>query len=76
MKIFGKDKELIFNTLKKYANCFIVEDLKQAIKEAVKFSKDHDCVLFSPACSSLDMFKDYKDRGESFKRIIKDLNDE
>ena len=72
--IFGKDKELIFNTLRQYAHCLIVQDLKEALKEAVKFSKDDDCVLFSPACSSLDMFKDYKDRGETFKRLIKDLN--
>jgi UDP-N-acetylmuramoylalanine--D-glutamate ligase len=74
--IFGKDKELIFNTLRQYAHCMIVQDLKQALIEAVKFTKDDDCVLFSPACSSLDMFKDYKDRGETFKRLIKDLDDE
>ena len=74
--IFGKDKELIFNALRQYAHCMIVQDLKEALIEAVKFSKDDDCVLFSPACSSLDMFKDYKDRGETFKRLIKDLNDE
>ena len=74
--IFGKDKELIFNTLRQSTHCLIVQDLKEALKEAVKFSKDDDCVLFSPACSSLDMFKDYKDRGETFKRLIKDLNDE
>ena len=72
--IFGKDKELIFNTLRQYAHCLIVQDLKEALREAVKFSKDDDCILFSPACSSLDMFKDYKDRGETFKRLIKDLN--
>ena len=74
--IFGKDKELIFNTLRQYAHCMIVQDLREALIEAVKFSKDDDCVLFSPACSSLDMFKDYKDRGETFKRLIKGLNDE
>jgi UDP-N-acetylmuramoylalanine-D-glutamate ligase len=74
--IFGKDKKLIFNTLRPYAPCLIVQDLKEALKEAVKFSKDDDCILFSPACSSLDMFKDYKDRGETFKRLVKDLNDE
>ena len=74
--IFGKDKELIFNALRQYAQCMIVQDLKEALIEAVKFTKDDDCVLFSPACSSLDMFKDYKDRGETFKRLIKDLNDE
>ncbi len=74
--IFGKDKELIFNTLRPYSHCLIVQDLKEALKEAVKSGKDDDCILFSPACSSLDMFKDYKDRGETFKSLIKDLNDE
>ena len=74
--IFGKDKEFIFYTLRQYAHCMIVQDLKEALIEAVKVSKDDDCVLFSPACSSLDMFKDYKDRGETFKRLIKDLDDE
>ena len=71
--IFGKDKELIFNTFRSYTQCLVVDDLKAALKEAVKFTKDNDCVLFSPACSSLDMFKDYKDRGETFKRLIIDL---
>ena len=67
---------MIFNTFRRSAHCLIVQDLQEAIKEAVKYSKDDDCVLFSPACSSLDMFKDYKDRGETFKRLIEDLNDE
>ena len=74
--IFGKDSELIFNTLRPFAHCLIVKDLKEALEEAVKISKDDDCILFSPACSSLDMFRDYKDRGETFKRLIKDLYDE
>ena len=72
--IFGKDKELIFNALRQYAQCMIVQDLKEALIEAVKFTKDDDCVLFSPDCSSLYMFKDYKDRVKTFKRLIEEFN--
>ncbi|PIR98096.1 MAG: hypothetical protein COT89_01515, partial [Candidatus Colwellbacteria bacterium CG10_big_fil_rev_8_21_14_0_10_42_22] len=31
--------------------------------------------LFSPGATSLDMFKNYKDRGEQFERIVKKLKD-
>jgi UDP-N-acetylmuramoylalanine--D-glutamate ligase len=30
-------------------------------------------VLFSPMCSSFDMFRDYKDRGNQFKTMVESL---
>jgi UDP-N-acetylmuramoylalanine--D-glutamate ligase len=30
-------------------------------------------VLLSPACSSFDMFKDYKERGDVFVRAVREL---
>jgi UDP-N-acetylmuramoylalanine--D-glutamate ligase len=30
-------------------------------------------VLLSPACSSFDMFRDYKDRGDAFARAVREL---
>ena len=32
--------------------------------------------MLSPACSSLDMFINYQERGDKFKRLIEDLLDE
>ena len=32
--------------------------------------------MLSPACSSLDMYKDYKERGNEFKKIVSDLADD
>jgi hypothetical protein len=32
-----------------------------------------DAVLLSPACSSFDMFRDYKDRGDVFVREVRTL---
>ncbi len=47
------------------------------LEAAVRLARDHaargDVVLLSPACSSFDMFLDYEDRGEQFKRIVRTL---
>ena len=43
-----------------------VENLQNAIKEAVQFAERGDVILFSPAFASFGMFKDEYDRGDSF----------
>jgi UDP-N-acetylmuramoylalanine--D-glutamate ligase len=40
---------------------------------ARSIAKSGDVVLFSPACSSFDLFKNYIDRGEQFMRAVKEL---
>ena len=41
------------------------------MKIAKKEAKLGDVVLFSPASASFDMFKDYKDRGSKFDKLVK-----
>lgn len=48
----------------------IVETLELAVKKAASVAVSGDSVLLSPGCSSFDMFKDYKDRGNAFKRCV------
>ena len=51
-------------------------DLEAAVNHTSVLSKKGDYVILSPACSSLDMFKDYKERGEKFKNLIQELREE
>lgn len=47
--------------------------LEDAMDAALAFSRPGDTVLFSPACASFDMFRDFEDRGAQFKRLVRRL---
>jgi len=49
------------------------KNMEEAVKKAFKFAKSGDVILLSPACASFDLFKNYKDRGEQFKKQFKVL---
>ncbi|MCK9571702.1 MAG: UDP-N-acetylmuramoyl-L-alanine--D-glutamate ligase [Candidatus Omnitrophica bacterium] len=49
------------------------DSLENAVKAAFAKACPGECVLFSPMCSSFDMFKDYEERGREFKRIVLEL---
>ena len=49
------------------------DSLDEAVRLAKAKAEDGDVVLLSPACASFDMFKDYEDRGNRFKTIVKNL---
>jgi UDP-N-acetylmuramoylalanine--D-glutamate ligase len=47
--------------------------MDEAVALSAKLAQPGDAVLLSPACSSFDMFNDYKDRGDSFARAVQAL---
>jgi UDP-N-acetylmuramoylalanine--D-glutamate ligase len=47
--------------------------LESAVQMAHEAAQPGDVVLLSTACASFDMFKNYKDRGDQFKRLVKAL---
>lgn len=52
------------------------DDMSGAVKTAAENASKGDIVLLSPMCSSFDMYKSYKERGEIFAGYVKSLRGE
>lgn len=52
----------------------LARDMQEAVIMARKGAQEGDVVLLSPACASFDMFRDFEDRGQQFKRIVGGLS--
>lgn len=80
--LFGENKNKIKSALSHVKTPMVdAKDLGVAVMLAYKTAKKLNnssthqliTVLFSPASASFDMFKDYADRGQQFKKIVKGL---
>ena len=50
-----------------------VQSMQDAVDAAYKMAKKGETVLLSPCCASFDLFKSYEDRGEQFKKCVRNL---
>jgi UDP-N-acetylmuramoylalanine--D-glutamate ligase len=48
----------------------VVRDLEEAVPLAFSLASPGDTVLFSPACSSFDQYRNYEERGRHFKELV------
>ncbi len=51
-------------------DCVYANDMQDAVKLAYSRAVSGDVVLLSPACASLDMFKNYQHRGDEFVKSV------
>ena len=75
--LMGQTSGKIFDAVKeeeekenKEINIYMVNNLSQAVILAKRYSVPGQVVLFSPASTSFDMFKNMYDRGQKFKGIV------
>ncbi len=56
-----------------FSNIWNVASLKEGVQTAARLASPGDVVLLSPACASWDMFRDYEERGDIFRQLVKEL---
>jgi UDP-N-acetylmuramoylalanine--D-glutamate ligase len=56
-----------------FLNVYLANDMNEAVDIANNLSSPNDQVLLSPACASWDMYKNYEERGDHFKKIVNDI---
>jgi UDP-N-acetylmuramoylalanine--D-glutamate ligase len=69
----GEAAGAIVAAAKDVVPAFRVATMEEAVQKAQSLAQDGDAVLLSPACSSYDMFRDYKHRGEVFAAAVQTL---
>lgn len=62
-EVFQNDVPLMVNT----------GNAEEAVKAAFHFANPGDVILLSPACASFDLFNNYEDRGQQFKKAVRNL---
>ncbi|MBR9982392.1 MAG: UDP-N-acetylmuramoyl-L-alanine--D-glutamate ligase, partial [Desulfatitalea sp.] len=70
--VIGEAREQILSALGKAPTEGVetASDMDQAVRRAFAAAHAGDIVLLSPACSSFDMFANYAERGEAFRRSV------
>jgi len=71
--LIGRDAAAIAEAISGVCPFEHCESLEDAVRTAARVAKKGDTVLLSPACASLDMFRDYTHRGAVFTQAVKEL---
>ncbi|MGV8861631.1 MAG: UDP-N-acetylmuramoyl-L-alanine--D-glutamate ligase [Pseudomonas sp.] len=72
--LLGRDSELLAKTFGDAVPLVRVKTLEEAVQRAAEWAQDGDAVLLSPACASLDMFKNFEERGRLFAHAVEALS--
>ncbi|MEN6432541.1 MAG: UDP-N-acetylmuramoyl-L-alanine--D-glutamate ligase [Smithella sp.] len=71
--LFGEARERIASLIGKDMPLLKKNKLKEAVESAYQDAQSDDVILLSPGCASFDEFANYKERGNFFKEVVKNL---
>jgi UDP-N-acetylmuramoylalanine--D-glutamate ligase len=72
--LIGRDRQRLAAALAGACSTEFAADMDAAVAAAARVARPGDLVLLSPACASLDMFRDYAARGEAFAAAARRLD--
>lgn len=72
--LLGRDAQRLADALADATALVHVTTLDEAVQRAAECANEGDAVLLSPACASLDMFKNFEERGQLFAAAVEALN--
>ena len=71
--LLGQDAKLIADAVQGVSTFEFARDMDEAVRMSAKAARTGETVLLSPACASLDMFRDYAHRGDVFAAAVRGL---
>lgn len=71
--LLGEAKEKINRSIGDHAETYLVGTFEEAVLLAFQKSRSGDIILLSPGCASFDMFRNYEERGDYFKKLVAQL---
>jgi UDP-N-acetylmuramoylalanine--D-glutamate ligase len=71
--LIGRDGHRVGEALRGVCGTEYCGSLEEAVRACAAAARPGDTVLLSPACASLDMFRDYAHRGAVFAQAVKEL---
>ena len=72
----GESRPLIADALGGHVEVYEAGDMSAAVRTAFASASPGQTVVLAPACASIDMFRDYAERGRAFKQEVLRLQEE
>ncbi len=72
---FGESREKFAAAFGSFVKVIQVATLEEAVRQALQYASAVNAVLFSPGCSSFDLFENFEARGRMFKKQIQEIQE-